>query len=972
MKKFYLLLLLFFVVMQSSNTNAQTVVINTGTAGTPEYSVGPVYMSPTLFYRASRFAYLYTASEMAAAGIPNGASITIVGWMKNNSASSLIAGNFRIYMKNSSAAAYSNATETWANLNAGTSLVYQSLNQLIPATASPSYIPFTLTAPFTYTGGSLEISCEWDATGSTGTLATGSFDWVWSTVVDRIYASGNTTMPTTLSSTFNNVSMDDRRPFIQITYTSTAVTCAAPTAPTATSITQTSASLNWTQAGTPINYQIKYGAPGFNVNTAGTSIFTPTKPYTLNPPLTAGTSYDYYVRAVCAAGDTSAWSPVTNFTTANICAVPTVPTATGITGTTASLNWTQTGTPINYQIKYGTPGFNVNTAGTSIFTPAKPYTLNPPLTPLTSYDYYVRAICAAGDTSGWSVVKNFTTTSNCSTPTVPTATSITATTASLDWTQTGTPGQWQIKYGAAGFNVNTAGTSIFTAAKPYTLNPPLSSLTSYDYYVRAVCSAGDTSAWSVVKNFTTLCNAPSVVSKKDSFNCGTGSVTLEATTTSGASIKWYPSLTGGTALATGNTYNTPTISATTTYYIAAVSGTCESTPRQAVVATIRPIPTVNIGHDTTICPGISYTLNAGNAGGTYIWAPGGQTTQTITTNAVGQYSVIVTVNKCVNKDTIIITPGTAPVNNLADSTNLCQGAITTLNAGNAGSTFIWTPGGATTQSITVNAGGTYAVDIRSIHGCKITSSSYVKMRPLPVNHLGNDTAICGSASVLMDAGNAGYNYLWNTGATSQTINSSDSGTYSVTVTSPYSCVNKDTIHIAYLPEPRTEGFNFILKFNEELGKVMFAPLNPTNVNSYEWNFGDNTPLVTAMNPTHVYAASGHYNVTLKVYNDCSDFSLSQVINVDLTTGIATVNGNNIDLVIYPNPAKSVLNISNQSLDYRMEDVMIFNAVGAMVYHQKADSKASHQLSVEHFTSGVYFVRILTDKGFVNQQVQILR
>lgn len=194
---------------------------------------------------------------------------------------------------------------------------------------------------------------------------------------------------------------------------SDASTCAAPTVPTVNAITATTATLSWTHIDTPPQWEIKYGALGFNVNTGGTSILISTIPYTLNPPLTPSTNYDYYVRAVCASGDASEWSPVTTFTTLSAapvtCVVPTMPTASAITATTASLNWTQYGAPVQWQIKYGVRGFNVNTAGTSIITSSKPYMLNPPLAPATAYDYYIRAICGAGDTSDWSVVANFTT-----------------------------------------------------------------------------------------------------------------------------------------------------------------------------------------------------------------------------------------------------------------------------------------------------------------------------------------------------------------------------------------------------------------------------------------------------------------------------------------------------------------------------------------------------------------------------------
>jgi hypothetical protein len=563
-------------------------------------------------------------------------------------------------------------------------------------------------------------------------------------------------------------------------------------------------------------------------------------------------------------------------------------------------------------------------------------------------------------------------TASCATPVLATATSITATTASLSWTQTGTPPQWQIKYGAPGFNPATAGTSIFTPTKPYTLNPPLTALTSYDFYVRAVCGAGDTSAWSTVTNFTTLCAAPAVVTKKDSFACGTGStVILEATTSAGASIKWYAAATGGAALATGNTFTTPALSGNTTYYIAAASGTCESSPRTAVVASIRSVPTVNLGNDTTICPGVSYVLNATTTGATYAWN-NSATTATITVNAAGSYSVLVTVNGCSGSDAKVITPGVVPVNNLQATTNLCAGETVTLNAGNTGSTFIWTPGSATTQTINVTTGGNHSVVIKSVNGCKITSTTNVIIRPLPVSALGNDTSICIGDQITLNAGNAGYSFLWNTGATTQTVTASDSGMYTVVVTSPYNCVNTDDIHVAYLPSPYVEGFNFIPLFFEQLGKVRFSPLNPGSVTSYKWDFGDGTPTTTQVNPEHIYAASGDYIVTLTVYNGCSQYTTSLMIHVDLPTGVVTLSKDDADVMIYPNPTADMVSIDLKNDKVKMQEVMVFNALGAVVYQQKITNSQHHSLSVNGFSSGIYSIRILTDKGFIKRKLVVGR
>jgi hypothetical protein len=51
--------------------------------------------------------------------------------------------------------------------------------------------------------------------------------------------------------------------------------------------------------------------------------------------------------------------------------------------------------------------------------------------------------------------------------------------------------------------------------------------------------------------------------------CGTGVLSLSATAVSGSNIAWYTAATGGTRLAAGPAFTTPSIGATTTYYVAA-------------------------------------------------------------------------------------------------------------------------------------------------------------------------------------------------------------------------------------------------------------------------------------------------------------------------------------------------------------------------------------------------------------------
>ncbi len=85
------------------------------------------------------------------------------------------------------------------------------------------------------------------------------------------------------------------------------------------------------------------------------------------------------------------------------------------------------------------------------------------------------------------------------------------------------------------------------------------------------------------------CTPPTITSVTSGRSCGTASVSISATPSAG-SINWYSAASGGNILATGNTYNTPVISSTTTYYAEAVNNGCKSTLRRAVTATINPKP----------------------------------------------------------------------------------------------------------------------------------------------------------------------------------------------------------------------------------------------------------------------------------------------------------------------------------------------------------------------------------------------
>lgn len=115
--------------------------------------------------------------------------------------------------------------------------------------------------------------------------------------------------------------------------------------------------------------------------------------------------------------------------------------------------------------------------------------------------------------------------------------------------------------------------------------------------------------------FTVIENcAAKITSITDGVNCGTGSVTLNAVGSSGTtSYRWYESATGGTYTSTTSTsWDTPSISTTTTYYVTAFNGTCESLYRTAVTANVKPVASLSFSNsDPEICgENIIITLSA--------------------------------------------------------------------------------------------------------------------------------------------------------------------------------------------------------------------------------------------------------------------------------------------------------------------------------------------------------------------------
>lgn len=221
-------------------------------------------------------------------------------------------------------------------------------------------------------------------------------------------------------------------------------------------------------------------------------------------------------------------------------------------------------------------------------------------------------------------------------------------------------------------------------------------------------------------------------------------------------------------------------------------------------------PTLTASNTSPICSGqpLNFSAVPNPTGTNYTWAWTGPNNFTSTQQnptiasptllAAGTYTVTLTVPNCgsVNATTnVTVNPG--PTVNVSPIT-ICQGGTGTLTASSptTGGTFSWSLNGnqigtGPTISVSPTTTTTYSVDYTAA-GCTGTSNVTVTVEATPQPTVTTDSVCVGTSGTLyVNNVGAGGTYLWNTGATTATLNASPTATtsYSVVYTSANGCVS---------------------------------------------------------------------------------------------------------------------------------------------------------------------------------------
>ncbi|RKS00545.1 T9SS type A sorting domain-containing protein [Flavobacterium sp. 102] len=224
------------------------------------------------------------------------------------------------------------------------------------------------------------------------------------------------------------------------------------------------------------------------------------------------------------------------------------------------------------------------------------------------------------------------------------------------------------------------------------ITPSISATTIY--YVETtsgICNSVRTAVTATV-NAT-----PIIISTTPNSRCDAGTVTLQASASVGA-LNWYNAPTLGTLVGTGNSFTTPSIAATTNYYVEAVNGLCSSA-RTLVVATVNNSPTITSTTPMSICSGDSFTIVATASAGTVNWynlPAGGTLLATGSNYSLGSlgatatyYAQAINGNCSSGRTAVEVTVTNRPTNTSSTPASRCGNGSVTLSATFSSGTVNW-------------------------------------------------------------------------------------------------------------------------------------------------------------------------------------------------------------------------------------------------------------------------------------------
>ncbi|MGZ4056140.1 MAG: PKD domain-containing protein [Bacteroidia bacterium] len=351
-----------------------------------------------------------------------------------------------------------------------------------------------------------------------------------------------------------------------------------------------------------------------------------------------------------------------------------------------------------------------------------------------------------------------------------------------------------------------------------------------------------------------------------------------------AAYSWAP---GGQTTQSINI--TPAVSTTYTCTITSVAGASCTT---FLTYNVNVYPPASVSSTSqTVCAGTAATITATPTipGGSYSWAPGGQTTASITVTPAATTNYVCTytdLNGCsdTSHSTVTVTP--LPVVTV-NSPSICPGGTANLVATGA-TTYSWSPGVTVTGVGTADASPVVTTSYTvtgTTAGCSSTAVATVTNGGTIAVTV-NSPTICDGQTALLTA-SGGTTYAWTAGATSTGVNTASATpatttTYTVTgTTGGCSGTAVSTVTVNPLPTVTVN--------SPSACAGQTANLSAAGATTYTWSAGATSTGVNTA--TASPAATTTYTVT-GTTTGCSNTAISTV-----TINAAPVSNAGPDILI---------------------------------------------------------------------------
>ncbi|MES2134003.1 MAG: gliding motility-associated C-terminal domain-containing protein, partial [Bacteroidota bacterium] len=389
---------------------------------------------------------------------------------------------------------------------------------------------------------------------------------------------------------------------------------------------------------------------------------------------------------------------------------------------------------------------------------------------------------------------------------------------------------------------------------PGAINTPTASLTGTSAGTSYTVRVTDANGCNGAASFTVSSSSPTLAITANPISvCGVGTTTLTASIAGATSYSW----------STGGASQTTTVNTSGVYSLTVTTNNCVST--KTINVNVSPTPTVVITPTISLCAGgvgtaavVSFSPTGGAY--TYTWSTGAHSpTLSVNTNTVVALIVTNTVTGCVsdtsNHCTVTTSANPIPSIIISGPFNYCPPSINTvLNilppvmGMPTYSTYLWSPGAITTNSATLSGPASYTVLVTDTNGCQASQAFNISNTTPTVGIIANPMSICGtSSSTLTPTILGASSYSWSTGATTETITVTSSGTYSVIVNAN-NCIASNSISVVISPNPTITIPPVLGICSGAAATVTPISVLPVGAYTYTWSTGSHATSITVTTP----------------------------------------------------------------------------------------------------------------------------